>query len=148
MGIRLLLVIVWGLLLVVLTCTISLKLLYYYQVVHFSFNPHPKWSKFYTMADITKVHKDWVIVKIGHYVGFGIMDLLLYNLFRKHSYAVVISFLLALATEIIQMYFQRDGRLYDLIIDTLGIATSFILIKLFLRIHSYKVNTNEGLEKM
>lgn len=64
----------------------------------------------------------WWVTKFGHFIGFGILELLLKLTFRRTWPAVVLSFLFAVATELLQIPLGRDGRLYDVCVDVCGIA--------------------------
>jgi VanZ family protein len=116
---RYLLVFLWIIVLSVLTCTTNLEALFQNSSIQFSFNPYPNYSNFF-IFDMTQIHPSWVLVKFGHFIGFGILDLLILNLIGKHKTALSLAILFATSTEIFQLYFNRDGRLYDVIIDSLG----------------------------
>jgi glycopeptide antibiotics resistance protein len=116
---RYLLVFLWIIVLSVLTCTTKLEAFFQNYSIQFIFNPHPIYSNFF-IFDIAQIHPKWMLVKFGHFVGFGILDLLILSLIRKHKTALYLAILFAASTEIFQLYFNRDGRLYDVIIDSLG----------------------------
>ncbi|WP_274651591.1 VanZ family protein [Paenibacillus humicola] len=128
--IRLLLVIAWAFVLFVLTCTFRLGTFLRTRVVHFIYNPHPNFREFFELRDINSIHHEWIAVKVGHLVGFFILDLLLYNLTRRKGVSLALAVFFALATEIFQLYFNRDGRLYDVAIDSLGILLSSLVIQI------------------
>ena len=128
---RYLLVFLWIIVLSVLTCTTNLEAFFKNYSIQFIFNPHPIYSNFF-IFDIDQIHPKWMLVKFGHFIGFGILELLILNLIRKHKAALCLAILFATSTEIFQLYFSRDGRLYDVIIDSLGavlfyFATHFII---------------------
>jgi VanZ family protein len=76
-----------------------------------------------------------VVVKTGHFIGFAIFDLLLFNWKKNHKVAIAIAVIFALTTEVLQLFMGRDGRLYDLMIDSLGVMTVyFLLTKKFIRV--------------
>ncbi|MFD0696481.1 VanZ family protein [Paenibacillus sp. GCM10027628] len=132
---RVLLVCLWFFVLVVLTCTVNLEALFYNHTIEFTFNLHPQLSELLKM-DLTQIHPKWVMVKFGHFLGFGMMDVLLFNLIRKQKPALFIAILLAVLTEICQLYFNRDGRLYDVAIDSAGIFLSHYAIQTALLVRS------------
>ncbi|MNE90246.1 VanZ like family protein [compost metagenome] len=66
--------------------------------------------------------------KIGHFVGFAIFAMLLYRINRSYIKSIVWSIAFAVSTEIFQLYFGRDGRIYDMVNDSAGIVTGIILI--------------------
>ncbi|MFC0213221.1 VanZ family protein [Paenibacillus chartarius] len=131
MTFRIALALIWCAVIAVFTSTFNLELLLQHRIVLFIFNPHPNLGDFFVMSDLRKIHPDWVTVKIGHFIAFGIMNLLLYNVFRKNAYAIAGSLLFAFATEWIQLYFNRDGRFYDIIIDLCGIVTAYVIIGMY-----------------
>lgn len=125
---RIVLALSWTGLLFIFTCTVSLSMLLKHQSIHFMFNPDPDFREFFNLMDINKIHHEWIIVKLGHFVAFAIMDALLFNLVRQKNTALLLSVLFAVATEIFQLYFHRDGRLYDVLIDTGGAAFTYWLL--------------------
>lgn len=127
--IKILLVFLWGLFLLVNTWTINLEKLMNLQSIGFTWVSHPNYSSFFYFYDFTLVHTDYLKVKLGHFIGFAVMDILLFNLIKNHKYSIWTSFFFAFLTEFFQLFFGRDGRLYDLIIDTLGILTAYFFIK-------------------
>jgi VanZ family protein len=130
---RYFLVFFWSIVLSVLTCTINLEALFYDHTIQFLFNSHPNYSDFFKF-DLTHIHPKWVLVKFGHFAGFGIMDILIFNLIRKHKSALLIAIFFASSTEIFQLYFNRDGRLYDVIIDSLGVILSYFVAHIILHL--------------
>ncbi|PLT31803.1 VanZ family protein [Peribacillus deserti] len=125
---KLLLVIIWGLFLGLHTWTDNLDALLSNQSVSFTWVPKPHFIEFFYLTDIALIHQYFIMVKLGHFLGFAIMDLLVYNLTRSHRNAVAVSVALAFFTEILQLFFGRDGRLYDVIIDCLGVWMVYALL--------------------
>jgi VanZ family protein len=60
------------------------------------------------------------------------MDILFLNVLRKPKPALLMAILFAASTEVFQLYFNRDGRLYDVAIDSLGAVLSFYTAQIFL----------------
>jgi hypothetical protein len=58
------------------------------------------------------------------------MDLFIFCFFKSHKYSIGISITFAFLTEFLQPFFGRDGRLFDLGIDSLGVISVYFLIKL------------------
>ena len=138
---RLLLVIIWAFILGVLTCNISLNAIFYHNYVNFYINPHPHYSELFKI-DFKLVHTHWLIVKIGHLVGFAIFDFLLYYLTKRRILSAFITIVYAIATEILQLYFYRDGRIYDMVIDSMGVILSIGVVWVLKRLHSLFIKKN------
>ncbi|EKN69381.1 putative integral inner membrane protein [Neobacillus bataviensis LMG 21833] len=129
--VKMILVIIWGLFLLLSTWTESLEQLLELHSFGFKWVATPDFKSFIYFNDLTLVHPDYVEVKLGHFIGFAIMDVLLFNLLKSHKYSIGIALFFAFLTEFLQLFFGRDGRLYDLIIDSLGVLTVyFLLIKI------------------
>lgn len=126
---KLLLVIVWGMFLGMDTWTDNLGAFLRFQSLHFRWIASPDFLSFFNFNDLTKFHHFFIIVKIGHFIGFGVFDFLLYHWLNNHKKAIGFSVVFALLTEILQLFFGRDGRLYDLIIDSLGVITVYFIVK-------------------
>ncbi|MEK3749551.1 VanZ family protein [Paenibacillus sp. FSL E2-8871] len=73
--------------------------------------------------------------KIGHFTGFAIFAVLLKRVMGNYRMCIAFSVTFAVLTEVIQLYFGRDGRLYDIVIDSLGILLGLVLVW-FIRIKS------------
>ncbi|WP_312469069.1 VanZ family protein [Neobacillus sp.] len=123
------LVVFWGIFLLLSTWTENLEQLLDLQSVGFSWVSKPDLLSFFYFNDLTLIHPDYLIVKLGHFIGFAVMDLLLFNLIKSHKFSIGLSISLALLTEILQLFFGRDGRLYDLVIDSLGVLLVFFILK-------------------
>ena len=125
---RFLMVLAWALILLVFTQTDNLNNLLLRSQIVFTWNPHPDFNEFFNWVDITHIHHDWIIVKLGHFIGFGLMDLLLFHWIRNKRFSLAYSIFFALLTEVLQLYLNRDGRLYDVIIDSAGAWTAASIV--------------------
>jgi hypothetical protein len=123
------LVLVWTIILGVNTWTENLGDLLRLHSIGFKWNPSPNYLSFFYFEDISEIHSHFIIVKIGHFIGFAIFDLLIFNWTRNHKWSLVLSISFAVLTEILQLFFGRDGRLYDVIIDSLGVFTVYSILK-------------------
>jgi hypothetical protein len=126
---KLLLVIIWGCILALHTWTENLGDLLRLQSIGFRWISSPNYLSFFNFTDITRIHHDFVVVKTGHFIGFAIFDLLLFNWKKNHKVAIAIAVIFALTTEVLQLFMGRDGRLYDLMIDSLGVMTVYYILK-------------------
>jgi VanZ family protein len=100
-----------------------------FQSVGFHWNWRPDFLSFFNLNDLTMIHRHFVIVKLGHFTGFAIMDLLIYNLIHSHKRSILIAMIFAFMTEFLQLFFGRDGRLYDLCIDSMGIWCVYVVLR-------------------
>lgn len=74
---KIFLVLIWALILIVCTCNLNLGLLVRQHTIYFDFDPNPDFSGMLKFFDYNRIHTHWVLVKIGHFSGFGMMYLLL-----------------------------------------------------------------------
>lgn len=132
--VKIIIIILWGLFLLLNTWTESIEKLMYLHTFGFVWVPSPDLLSFFNFNDFTAFHPEFIKVKLGHFIGFAILDLLLFNLLKSHKYSIGISITFAFITEFVQLFFGRDGRLYDLAIDSLGISSVFFIVKI-LRIY-------------
>jgi hypothetical protein len=129
--VSILIMIFWAVILTLNTWAQSLERLLDFQSLHFIWISAPNLLSFFNFNDIGSFHEeDFLVVKLGHFAGFAIMDLLIFNVMRNHKAAVCISIVFAFLTEFLQLFFGRDGRLYDLMIDSLGIISVYTLLQL------------------
>lgn len=119
----------WGIILLLNTWAESLENLLDLKSLRFTWVSSPNFLSFFYIYDFRLFHQEYVIVKFGHFVGFAIMDLLLFYLIKSHKYSIGISIIFALLTEFFQLFFGRDGRLYDFIIDSLGVLFVYFILK-------------------
>ncbi|MGG4042738.1 VanZ family protein [Bacillus smithii] len=122
-------VILWGLFLGIHTWTENLEALLRFQTIKFEWHSSPDFLQFFNFYDIQLIHPYWFWIKLGHFTGFAIMDVLLYIWLKDHKQSILISVAFAFTTEILQLFFGRDGRLYDLLIDSFGVLTVYYLLK-------------------
>ena len=83
---------------------------------------------------------DFIIFKTLHIIEYGILYFLIFrafhkttriNLKRKFFYSFIFSFLYAISDEIHQAFVPtREGKIRDMIIDTIGITFSYFLIRI------------------
>lgn len=81
----------------------------------------------------------FVLQKIGHIMVFFVLVVLFTGAYQSVSQAFIFSMLLAIVTEVLQLYFSRGGRLFDVGFDAIGVVTGLICSFLFtklVRVHS------------
>lgn len=120
--------IVWLVVLFSYTCTKDLDKIILFQSVHFAWNPHPRFSDLLKMRGFKYEQEHFLFIKAGHFCGFGILDFLLFYLIKKKKTCLFLSIGFGAFTEILQLYFYRDGRLFDIAIDSAGALLMFFLI--------------------
>jgi hypothetical protein len=131
---KLILVIIWGVILGINTWTANLEALLHLRAISFKWISSPYFLSFFYLEDISNIHTHFIMVKLGHFLGFAVLDLLLFNWTKSHKWSLMISIFFALLTEILQLFFGRDGRLYDLMIDSLGAIAVYFLRKIHFKI--------------
>lgn len=120
-------VIVWGLLLFVFTCTANLDELFHHYVLRFHWVSHPDFTDLFILTDAKFTSAHYLFQKTGHFLGFAVLAALLMNALGSRKKAFILTFLFAVLTEILQLYFVRDGRLLDMVIDSVGIALALYI---------------------
>ena len=124
---KVLVTVLWLGILFVLTCSKSLADLLLHFSVGFHVVGHPEWSSL-LIFNREDLHVPFYYVsKFGHFVGFGFLGLLL-SWWSSKRKAISLALAYAIFTEVLQLYFGRDGRLVDAGIDFSGIMT-FLLVK-------------------
>ncbi|KOR76602.1 VanZ family protein [Paenibacillus solani] len=128
---RIMLTFLWAIALFIFTCSVNFHHLISDHVVEFQFNPSPDWSEL-LRQDFQWNSSDWRLRKIGHFFGFFVLALLASNFGkRKSAYYLCVAY--AGLTEILQLFFFRGGRIYDVINDSLGILLAYLLCLILLR---------------
>ncbi|MFC4810919.1 VanZ family protein [Paenibacillus sp. GCM10023250] len=128
--IRYVFTLLWGLFLFVCTCTYSFKRMIKHGTVGFHLNKHPDWHQLFQLPldDIHSFQMKWYLFqKLGHFTGFGILAAILTG-FGRSRFGLVLAFGYAVLTEVLQLYFSRDGRLFDVLIDGAGIVLAWTLL--------------------
>ncbi|MEC0207012.1 VanZ family protein [Paenibacillus lautus] len=140
---RIVLTIIWALALFIFTCSVNFNLLIQHHIIDFQLNPNPDWSELLRL-DFQWASHDWILRKIGHLIGFFILALLASN-FGKYKSAFYLSIIYAALTEILQLFFFRGGRIYDVINDSFGVLLAYLFcLILFSNSSRHKRNFNRG----
>ncbi|WP_397376225.1 VanZ family protein [Paenibacillus sp. sptzw28] len=114
----------------VCTCTVSFTLLLRNHFIYFVFTPHPNWRELLIFHFSDFRDNIYLIQKIGHFSGFFILALILSN-FGRYKPGIYVSISYGIFTEILQLFFLRDGRIADMFIDSFGILLAYGLCRLF-----------------
>lgn len=98
-----------------------MHIFFYEQVVQFSFEPSPNYLDLLITSDIAFTSQFYVIQKTGHMLTFGLLYILYFRWWKRAGFALIVTSVFAIFTDILQLYFNRNGRLVDVGIDFLGI---------------------------
>ncbi|MHC8661164.1 VanZ family protein [Bacillus amyloliquefaciens] len=92
------------------------------QTVAFRFTPHPDVSGFFVFDLAELAIPEAAIQKLGHAFSFFVLTYLFFRERRSMKRAVLYALAAAFLTEIVQLFFGRNGCLRDVLIDGLGTA--------------------------
>ncbi|SFB21016.1 MULTISPECIES: VanZ family protein [unclassified Bacillus (in: firmicutes)] len=123
--IRILLISCWMGILFLFTCSLRIEELVTSGVLQFRFDAQPDLSELLQSLPPNAEISFWTR-KIGHAFCFFILAILLLTKYPS-VHAFGISLIYAGATEILQLFFYRDGRLFDIGFDAIGIVLAIIL---------------------
>ncbi|MCL6604705.1 MAG: VanZ family protein [Paenibacillus sp.] len=126
-----LLIILWGVLLFVFTCASDSGFWVAGTFPTFHWSTTPDFHEL-TNMDLMPTF-GYIIRKIGHFSGFAVLAAFFYRQNKSIKKSIMYSVFYAIFTEFIQLYFGRDGRLYDVVIDTAGILFGMTLITMAYR---------------
>ncbi|WP_248930945.1 VanZ family protein [Paenibacillus hamazuiensis] len=113
----------WALVLFIFTCAVNLDNAFKGKVL-IVWHPYSNYRDFFIFDDMFKTHSHVFIIKAGHFLGFAILDLLIYALIKHRAYSALLTIAFAVVTEILQLHTFRDGRLYDVLVDAAGVMAS------------------------
>lgn len=142
MFVRFLLPLIWAALLFIATCNLdSNPAAIWNHPFLIRFNPTPTFSDLLITSDIQPTDAFYLFHKVGHFIGFGLLYMLLLYGIRRYKASFILAAGFAGLTEILQLFFYRDGRLFDVLIDCSGIFLAFLLCKsLFSNIEKIRPN--------
>jgi VanZ family protein len=128
--VRLVVFICWSGLLFLFTCTESMEQFVQQGIINFSWSPQPNFYEFlYPLP--TSPDTAFISRKMGHALSFFILSLLSFSLFLSIRKMLTISLLYAVITEVLQLFFHRGGRLFDIGFDGIGILGALIIVTSF-----------------
>ena len=119
--------IVWALCILLATTNYNFQSLLFAQHINFNIYLFPNLFDFFILSDIHLDSKTYVFQKIGHAISFGILFLLLARAINDNRKAILLCILFAFFTEVLQLFFERSGRLSDVLIDSAGVLLAYRL---------------------
>lgn|GEM_PF-908745 len=111
--------------------TTNFGLMWERHIVEFHWHSHPRMSDLFQFHDIRFNRPIYRIQKIGHFSGFFVLTLLAAaGTRRARAYwrGVGLAAGYAVLTELLQPYFGRDGRVFDMLVDGAGIALAAVIV--------------------
>lgn len=127
-----LLTFLWAGFIFVAACTSNAHAFLYEQVVQFTFEFAPNFMDLLITSDIHLTNEFYLIQKAGHMFTFGILYFLHYLWVKKLGTAFILTGIFAAFSEVLQLYFNRNGRLFDVGVDFVGIFVAFLFCKSFI----------------
>lgn len=134
---RILFVLSWAGLIFILTCTSSLEKVMETHKLYFHWNSEPVILEILEPLP-NEVTLQFIHQKIGHVLVFFILTIGVYCAFPFRYVYGVFPLIYALLTEVLQLFFMRDGRFFDVAFDSGGIFVAILIIQMSKCIH--KIN--------
>ncbi|MEH7504339.1 VanZ family protein [Neobacillus drentensis] len=113
-------ILLWAAAIIILTCTASLTDFLESGAVRFVWVNQPNFSELLSPLPL-ELSRDFLLQKCGHVFAFLILTLLLQSKFTSKAFILILAISFASLTEILQLYFTRDGRIFDIGFDLIGI---------------------------
>ncbi|AZU64038.1 VanZ family protein [Neobacillus mesonae] len=133
------LIVVWAAAILICTCTASFNGLMANGEVSFHLNPAPNFSEFMARPPV-EIASGFLVQKFGHLFAFFIFTVLLQIKFQSKRAVFFLAAFYAVLTEFLQLYFTRDGRLFDVGIDAAGILLALGMGRIFMTHHLRDTN--------
>ncbi|SDD99984.1 VanZ like family protein [Bhargavaea beijingensis] len=119
----------WAALIVIATCTSDPRAFLYEREVSFHLESEPNLYDLLILSDIHFESDFYLLQKIGHFLSFGVLYGLLVTWIKRPGLVFVLCGIFALFTEVLQLFFGRSGRLFDVGIDLMGVILAYQLCK-------------------
>ena len=127
MHFKIFLVIFWAAGILVVMTTSNAEAFLYNQILHYELDLSQNFIDLFRLNDVALTDNFYLIQKLGHLLSFGILYMLLYNWLHTHSKALWYCIAFAISSEIIQLFFERNGRIFDMGVDFIGILLAYII---------------------
>jgi VanZ family protein len=136
---RCLFIFVWCVAILIFTCTSSFHDLIQLGVLRFRWESQPTFSDFLSPLPY-ELNKGFLLQKVGHIIVFQVLTFLLLMRFKSQLVILAMGASFAVLTEILQLYFIRGGRAFDIGFDLIGILMALGIAGLFKINHSQQEN--------
>jgi hypothetical protein len=130
---------VWCVAILTLTCTSSFHDLIQLGVLRFRWESQPTFSDFLSSLPY-ELSKGFLLQKVGHIIVFQVLTILLLMKFKSHLMILAMAASFAALTEILQLYFNRGGRAFDIGFDLIGILMALGMAGFFKINRSQQIN--------
>jgi VanZ family protein len=136
---RSLFIFLWCVAILVFTCTSSFHDLIQLGVLRFRWVSHPVFTDFLSPLPY-ELSKEFLLQKVGHILVFQVLTILLFMKFKSHLMILAMGASFAALTEILQLYFNRGGRAFDIGFDLIGILVALGIACFFKINRSQQIN--------
>ncbi|WP_040323472.1 VanZ family protein, partial [Alkalihalobacillus alcalophilus] len=126
---RVILVLCSMLFILVLSITSNFKAFIHRGEIGFSFTTNPDFISFFTIYQFNS--STLIAQKVGHFFIFMILTAILVFCFKSFTLSLFIGFSFGLATEVIQPFFYRSGRILDVFINWSGVIICLLILACF-----------------
>ena len=120
----------WIATILVASCTADAHAFLYEQAISFQLDQSPNFNDLLITHEIHLHEKFFIIQKVGHISAFGLLYFFLLATIKKFGYAFILCSIFAFFTEILQLFFHRNGRFFDVGFDLIGILIVFFICKI------------------
>jgi VanZ family protein len=125
--VRSVILIIWAGLIFLFTCTESMEQFWQQGVISFSWSKYPNMTEFWYPLP-SSLDTSFISRKLGHALSFFILSIFIFIVSLSLKKMIVFSLFYAVTTEVLQLFFHRGGRLFDIGFDSIGIVTALIIV--------------------
>lgn len=112
------------------TCTSSFNSFIESGIFSFKWDSQPRLTDLLSPLP-AKLSINFLHQKIGHIIAFFILTFLLQLKFQSKLVILLLASAYSALTEILQLYFNRGGRIFDIGFDMIGVLLALALVSLF-----------------
>ncbi|WP_413378026.1 VanZ family protein [Alkalihalobacillus sp. 1P02AB] len=123
---RVVLLLSWMLFILALSLTNNFKELIHHGEIYFSFTINPYFTSFFTIYQMNS--STLIAQKVGLFFFFIILTAILVLCLKSFKMSWFIGFSYGLATEVIQPFFFRSGRILDVLINWSGVLVCLFIL--------------------